>query len=47
MSSNELLEQVTAELARIAVLPAAEQPAAYAALHAMLEQSLDGASWSE
>jgi hypothetical protein len=41
MSSNELLEQVTAELARIAQLPVAEQPAAYAQLHAMLERTLD------
>ena len=47
MSSNELLEQVTRELARIAELPAAEQPAAYAALHALLERSLDGVNWSE
>ena len=47
MSPNELLEQVTRELARIAELPAAEQPAAYAALHALLERTLDGASWSE
>lgn len=47
MSSDELLEQVTRELARIAELPSAEQPAAYAALHAMLEQTLDGANWSE
>ena len=47
MSSVELLEQVKSELARISELPAAEQPAAYAALHALLEQNLDGASWSE
>jgi hypothetical protein len=47
MSSVELLEQVTRELARIAELPAAEQPAAYAALHALLERTLDGANWSE
>jgi hypothetical protein len=47
MSSNELLEQVTRELARIAELPAGDQPAAYAALHAMLERTLDGANWSE
>jgi hypothetical protein len=47
MSSNELLEQVKAELARIAELPTAEQPAAYAALHALLERTLDGATWSE
>lgn len=47
MSSNELLEQVTAELARISDLPANEQPAAYAALHAKLESVLDGNTWSE
>jgi hypothetical protein len=47
MSSDELLEQVTRELARIAELPAAEQPAAYAALHSLLEKTLDGANWSE
>jgi hypothetical protein len=47
MSSNELLEQVKVELARISELPAAEQPAAYAALHALLERTLDGATWSE
>ena len=41
MSSDELLEQVTAELARIAQLPVNEQPAAYAVLHAMLERTLD------
>lgn len=41
MSSDELLEQVKAELDRIAALPAAEQPAAYAQLHAMLERTLD------
>lgn len=47
MSSNELLEQVTRELARIAELPSSEQPAAYAALHALLERTLDGTNWSE
>jgi hypothetical protein len=47
MSSEELLTQVTSELARIAQLTIAEQAAAYAALHAMLEKNLDGASWSE
>jgi hypothetical protein len=47
MSSEELLTQVTSELARIAQLPISEQAAAYAALHAMLEKNLDGASWSE
>jgi hypothetical protein len=47
MSSEELLTQVTSELARIAQLPIAEQAAAYAALHAMLEKTLEGASWSE
>lgn len=47
MSSDELLEQVTRELARIADLPSSEQPAAYAALHSLLEKALDGANWSE
>lgn len=47
MSSNELLEQIKAELARISALEAAEQPAAYAALHAKLERLLDGSDWSE
>ncbi|CAB4962389.1 unannotated protein [freshwater metagenome] len=44
MSSDELLEQVKRELARIAELPVGEQTAAYAALHALLEQALDGDS---
>lgn len=47
MSSNELIEQITAELARISELPASEQPAAYAVLHARLESVLDGNTWSE
>lgn len=47
MSADELLTQVTSELARIGQLPLAEQAPAYAALHAMLENTLDGASWSE
>lgn len=47
MSSNELLEQITRELERIAQLPAQEQSAAYAALHAKLEGVLDGQTWSE
>lgn len=45
--SNEIVEAVSAELARIAELPVAEQPAAYSQLQSRLQQVLDGQSWSE
>ena len=45
--SNEIVETVANELARIAELPIEEQPAAYAQLQLKLQQVLDGKSWSE
>jgi hypothetical protein len=45
--SNEIVEAVASELARIAELPITEQPAAYSQLQQKLQQVLDGKSWSE
>ena len=45
--SNEIVEAVASELARIAQLETAEQPAAYSQLQQKLQQVLDGKSWSE
>lgn len=45
--SNEIVENVAAELERIAALPIEEQPAAYSQLQQKLQQVLDGKSWSE
>jgi hypothetical protein len=45
--SNEIVEEVASELARIAELPIGEQPAAYSQLQQKLQQVLDGKSWSE
>jgi hypothetical protein len=45
--SNEIVEAVASELARIGQLPTTEQPAAYSQLQQKLQQVLDGKSWSE
>jgi hypothetical protein len=45
--SNEIVEAVASELARIALLPTPEQPAAYSQLQQKLQQVLDGQPWSE
>jgi hypothetical protein len=45
--SNEIVENVSAELERIASLPVEEQPSAYSQLQEKLQQVLDGKSWSE
>jgi hypothetical protein len=45
--SNEIVEAVASELARIAQLETTEQPAAYSQLQQKLQQVLDGKSWSE
>lgn len=45
--SNEIVEAVATELARIAELPIEEQPSAYSLLQQRLQQVLDGKSWSE
>lgn len=39
--SSELIEQLAAEIERIKVLPLAEQPAAFASLREMLENTLN------
>ncbi|MFM5951923.1 MAG: hypothetical protein ACKOOE_04925 [Micrococcales bacterium] len=45
--SNEIVEAVALELARIAELPIEEQPSAYSQLQQKLQQVLDGKPWSE
>lgn len=45
--SNEIVAEVTRELARIAELAPQEQPAAYSQLQEKLQQVLDGKPWSE
>ena len=45
--SNEIVEVVVSELARIAELPIVEQPTAYSLLQQKLQQVLDGKPWSE
>lgn len=45
--SNEIIEFVSNELARIAELPIEEQPAAYSRLQQKLQLVLDGKSWAE
>ncbi|MEN9706530.1 MAG: hypothetical protein RIS31_96 [Actinomycetota bacterium] len=45
--SNEIVEVVASELARIAELPIEEQPTAYSLLQQKLQQVLDGKPWSE
>jgi hypothetical protein len=44
--SNEIVEAVSVELARIAALPIEEQPTAYSVLQQKLQQVLDGKPWS-
>jgi hypothetical protein len=39
--SSELIEQLTAEIERIKQLPLAEQPAAFASLRDLLENTLN------
>jgi hypothetical protein len=45
--SNEIVEVVASELARISELPIEEQPTAYSLLQQKLQQVLDGKPWSE
>ena len=45
--SNEIVEAVANELARIGELPIEEQPTAYSQLQQKLQQVLDGKPWSE
>lgn len=45
--SNEIVEAVASELARIAQLETLSQPAAYSQLQQKLQQVLDGKPWSE